>query len=366
MVSLYIPQTDDLFEIELSYITYERIVLTEWMRFADDALVAEYGQNGSWDLLHRGDHAELAKKFFTPFDPLFFLGSYVDIETSPLRALLNYNAHLRGIAKTVRLNRNLWAHYRPPETRAEVIGAITNLRAFSSGIGMIDAEAAGVAIGERLNEIAATRARLIAGRVEPQTSNSSVDVVTPVNSLADPELEPMPARPRIGGAWEHELPKTVLDLNPKYRDVLDSVGNSVSKQLGKSVAKAIRRWLTMSINSWLYVDTRDGATVALIDGDPHLIGYLGDEPVLEDNDYRGFFLPSAFENIGGVLVDTNSHEPFSSEHFDLAPLTRDWVMASIPSEASVRVTDYGDIVLIDDNGSRRILTLEEKPHDRDH
>jgi hypothetical protein len=308
----------------------------------------------------------MAKKFFTPFDPLFFLGSYVDIETSPLRTLLKYSTHLRGVAKTVRLNRNLWAHYRPPETRAEVIGAITNLRAFSSGLGMIDAEAAGVAIGDRLSEIAATRARLIAGKVEPQPDTLTVeDVVSPP---ADTKVvaEPMPTRPRIGGSWEHELPKTVLDLNPKYRDVLDSTGNSVSKNMGKSVAKAIRRWLSMSINSWLYVDSRDGATVALIDGDPHLIGYLGDEPAVEENDYRGFFLPSAFENIGGVLVDTTSREPFSSEHFDLTPLTRDWVMGSIPSEASVRVTDYGDVVLIDDNGSRRILTLEEKSHDSDN
>jgi hypothetical protein len=116
----------------------------------------------------------------------------------------------------------------------------------------------------------------------------------------------------------------------------------------------------MSINSWLYVDTRDGATVALIDGDPHLIGYLGDEPAVEENDYRGFFLPNAFENIGGVLVDTTSREPFSSEHFDLTPLTRNWVMEIIPSEASVKVTDYGDVVLIDDSGSRRILNLLEK------
>jgi hypothetical protein len=361
MVSLYVPQSDDLFEIELSYITYERIVLTELMRFADDALVTAFGQNGSWELLRRDDHAELAKKFFTPFDPLFYLGSYIEIETSPLRTLLPYNAHLRGIAKSVRLNRNLWAHYRPPETRAEVIGAITNLRAFCSGVEMVDAEGAGLAISERLSEIAATRARLIAGKVgAPAPEDSTEPVVKPVTEELRTENAPIPSRPCIGGIWEHALPELVLTLNPKYRDVLDSAGNSMSNQLGADVARTVRRWLTMSINSWLYVDKRDGATVALIDGDPHLIGYLGDEPALDENEYRGFFLPGAFENLDGVLTESSSRLAVSNQNFDLTLLTQTWVNRNIPSEASVRVTDYGDVVLIDEAGPRRIATLEEK------
>jgi hypothetical protein len=115
----------------------------------------------------------------------------------------------------------------------------------------------------------------------------------------------------------------------------------------------------MNINSWLFVDPRDGATVALMNGDPHLIGYLGDEPELQPADYRGFFLTGIYENREGLLSEIENGDWFESKLFDTSPLSKEWVNANIASDASVRFTDYGDVVLIDDDGSRRILTLEE-------
>jgi hypothetical protein len=171
--------------------------------------------------------------------------------------------------------------------------------------------------------------------------------------------EPAPVRPRIGGSWAGDLPGTVLELSNKYQDVLDAGGRSMKTQLGAGAAKSIKRWLSMSIKSWLFVDPRDGATVALMNGDPHLIGYLGDEPEMPPAEYRGFFLTGIYENREGLLSEIENGNRFETELFDTSPLTKEWVNANIRSDASVRFTDYGDLVLIDDDGSRRILTLEE-------
>jgi hypothetical protein len=137
------------------------------------------------------------------------------------------------------------------------------------------------------------------------------------------------------------------------------VGAATQTQLGAGAAKSIKRWLSMSIKSWLFVDPRDGATVALMNGDPHLIGYLGDEPEMPPAEYRGFFLTGIYENREGLLSEIENGNRFETELFDTSPLTKEWVNANIRSDASVRFTDYGDLVLIDDDGSRRILTLEE-------
>lgn len=361
MVSLYIPPTDELHDIELSYITYERVVLSEFMWLCRERLISSFGENGVSTVYSRPDHVSLTERYRNPMDPMFFLCSYIEVTQSPLRLVIPYNNHFRGVAKTVKHNRNLWAHYRPPDERHEILAAINNLRVFSAAVGMVDAEAAGVSIGERLREIGASRARMIAGVASTDPMVATVyDPAHGTLSSGTVAKEPTPVRPRIGGSWVGDLPGTVLELNTKYQDVLDSGGQSMKTQLGAGAAKSIKRWLSMSINSWLFVDPRDGATVALINGDPHLIGYLGDEPELQPTEYRGFFIHGIFENLGGLLSDIENGNRFETKLFDTSPLTKEWVNANITSDASVRFTDYGDVVLIDDDGSRRILTLEEK------
>jgi hypothetical protein len=294
-------------------------------------------------------------------DPMFFLSSYIEVSDSPLRLIVPFNNHFRGVAKTVKNNRNMWAHYRPPEERLEILAAINKLLVFAAGMGLVDTEAAGTSIGERLRKIGASRARGIAGVASSDSTVATVYVPPPDTSKTDTVAgELIPARPRIGGSWAGDLPGTVLVLNQKYQDVLDSGGQSMKTQLGAGAAKSIKRWLSMSINSWLFVDPRDGATVALMNGDPHLIGYLGDEPELQPTEYRGFFLHGIFENLEGLLSDIENGNRFGTKLFDTSPLTKEWVNANITSDASVRFTDYGDVVLVDDDGSRRILTLEEK------
>jgi hypothetical protein len=361
MVSLYIPPTDELHDIELSYITYERVVLSEFMWLCREQLISSFGENGVSTVYQRPDHVSLTERYRNPMDPMFFLSSYIEVAQSPLRLVLPYNNHFRGVAKTVKHNRNLWAHYRPPDERHEILLAINNLRIFAAAVGMVDAEAAGVSIGERLREIGASRARAIAGVASSDPTVATVYV--PVNNNSSNETvveEPTPVRPRIGGSWVGDLPGTVLELSNKYQDVLDASGHSMKTQLGAGAAKSIKRWLSMNIKSWLFVDPRDGATVALMNGDPHLIGYLGDEPELQPADYRGFFLTGIYENREGMLSEIENGNRFETKLFDTSPLTKDWVNANITSDASVRFTDYGDVVLIDDDGSRRILTLEEK------
>lgn len=361
MVSLFIPPTDELHDIELAYLTYERVVLSEFMWLCQERLISAFGQDGVSVLQQRPDHHILADRFKNPMDPLFFLSSYVDVYNSPLRLVIPFNENFRAVAKTVKHNRNMWAHYRPPEERHEILTAISKLRVLAAGLGMVDAEAAGVSINERLLEIAATRARTMAG----VASTDSTIATEYVPSAETPDSahvveDPIPARPRIGGRWEGDLPDTVLVLNQKYQDVLDATGQSMKLKLGEGAAKSIKRWLSMRINSWLFVDTRDGATVALMNGDPHLIGYLGDEPELPVTEFRGFFLPGVFENREGSLIEIESGDLFDAKLFDTSTLKTEWINANIPSVASVRFTDYGDVVLIDDDGSRRILTLEEK------
>lgn len=361
MVSLFIPPTDGLHDIELAYITYERVVLSEFMWLCRERLISAFGANGVSVLHKRPDHQFLAERFKNPMDPLFFLSSYIDIYGSPLRLVVPFSDNYRGVAKTVKHNRNLWAHYRPPEQRNEITAAITKLRIFSAAMGLVDSEAAGVAINDRLLEIAANRARTISGTNSTNaTVATNFDPLTNSSGSENNSGDEIPTRPRIGGIWSGDLPSTVLVLNKKYQDVLDAGGQSMKSTLGDGAGKAIKRWLTMNINSWLFVDIRDGATVALVSGDPHLIGYLGDEPELPAEEYRGFFLPGVFENREGLLVNIEDGMSMSIQNFDTSMITADWVNANITSDASVRFTDYGDVVLIDDDGSRRILTLEEK------
>jgi hypothetical protein len=356
MAALHLPLSDNLSELELTYVAYERVVLGEFMSVASNALDVEFGQDGADVMYNRDDHSFMRINYSNPMDPLFLLGSYVNVFSSPLRTVLPFSQHHRSVAKTVKDNRNLWAHYQPPEQRTEILAAISMLKTFASLLEIVHAKAAGLAIEERLREIAATRARQIHGGTQPEPVLATT-FPAPVEEL-EASNEKLPTRPRVGGAWTYPLPSTVLELNRAHRDVFDRKGESIVKKFGEPAELAVKRWLSMSINSWLYVDSRDGATVALVDGDAFLIGFLGGEPPLADAEYRGFFQRGLYENVDGQLLDVETRAILNSQTHDTSSITKAWVNDRVPVEASVRLTDYGHVVLVDDGGSRRIATLE--------
>jgi hypothetical protein len=355
MGKLFVPVEDNLGDLELAYLTLERAVLSEFLVKVQSSIFDAFGESGASDIYNRADHASLRKKFKGPGDPLFYLGSYIEVDESPIRQLLDYSPELRFRAKKARHNRNLWAHYSPPSKREEILEAIAVLKLLSKDLHLPEGEASADAILESLSKISIRRNRLIAGQTITEPTEATV-----VDETAAIVIDPSAAkeiRPRIGGVWEHELPNTVFQLNAKYRDVLDGNGDSQSWRLGARSIQVLRRWFALGVHAWLWVDLADGATVALIDGDPYLIGYLAEDDPVDNAASRGFYLPQIYENIDGALIDVAAGTPFTSEDFDASELTPGWVEANIPSNSIVQVTDYGDLVVTDDDGSRKVLTL---------
>jgi hypothetical protein len=354
MISAVLPQTDNLSDIELAYVTYERVALSEFMTMSRGLILENLGQTGLTDIYNRDDHNKLRKRFSNPADPLFLLGSYLDIFDSPLRQLLPFNQRIRDNSLLVRQNRNLWAHFQPPEMRNEILIAIRQLKQFCDDMNLPGAAETGGAIFTKLSQISIERNRLMNGQSVPTPSGATIQKPTDPSDEVEAVIG-LPARPRIGGLWEHELPSTVFELNKRYGDILDGNGDSQSARLPKEFKGTLARWFNLDINSWLYVDERDKATVALIGGDPYLIGFLGKEPDLAKGEFRGFFLPGTFVNAGGKLVDLDNPDSEFSSRYEMSSLTPEWIESNVPEDATVRLTDHGDVVLIDETGVSCIL-----------
>jgi hypothetical protein len=358
MISVVLPVTDNLHDLELAYITYERVVFYEFMTLTREKIFLELGPSGLSDIYERDDHHKLKKRLSNPADPLFLLGSLLDIFESPLRRILPFNQRIRENALLVRQNRNLWAHFQPPEMRDDILLAIRQLKQFCDDMRLISAAKTGTTVFKRLSQISIERNRLINGQPVPTPTVATVVDASATHNNSVPEIE-MPPRPRVGGLWEHELPTTVFELNKRYGDVLDGSGESQSARLGDSFKKTLLRWFSLGINSWLYVDERDHATVALVGGDPYLIGYLGQAPTMAKGEFRGFFLPGTFVNVDGKLVDLDDNAQEISAVYEIAELPTDWIVSNVPEDATVKITDHGDLVLIDEAGVYCIMASSD-------
>ena len=355
MAKLYVPVEDNIGDIELAYLTLERAVFTEFQSKVQSQVFESFGESGATEIYNRVDHEELRKRFKGPGDPFFYLGSFIEVEESPIRQFLEDSPGILFRAKKARHNRNRWAHYAPPSKREEILEAIATLKLFSIDLQLSESKAAADEILESLSKISIRRNRLIAGKtIEEPTEATVVDETAETNAHLNVNKE---IRPRIGGVWEYELPETVFKLNSKYRDILDGNGDSQSWRLGARSEAVIQRWFAIGAHAWLWVDLADGATVALIDGDPYLIGYLAQDDPVDNSEPRGFFLREIYENVNGSLRSVTTGSQFTSNCFDTSELTASWLDAHIPNNAIVQITDFGDLVVTDDDGSRKILTL---------
>jgi hypothetical protein len=150
-------------------------------------------------------------------------------------------------------------------------------------------------------------------------------------------------------------------LNGKLRDIrVVATGESLRSRWSEldTAHQEIERWLRLKPTpSTLYVDESDGATVGFIEGYPYLFGYAGEEPEIAAGQYRGFFDPKQLEYQSGSLVERETGRDFLEGFSGRSQVLDALLGKDIPDGATIRVTNYGDLVLTDDNGSRRVAMI---------
>jgi hypothetical protein len=175
--------------------------------------------------------------------------------------------------------------------------------------------------------------------------------------------EPAVIRPRVGSAWEDDLPMERLELNLKQRDLLDTQTGQSAKKRWPSPALAdqvVNRWFDLSPSTpFVHVDPDDGATVGFLEGYPYLIGYVGEEPETPEGQYRGFLPEAIYVYEGDGLATPDYGAPL-----EMAPENRQAFLEEVkkrrlPQGEAFQISNYGDVVHLSDDGPVRVMTLNQ-------
>lgn len=340
-------QENSLHDATYVYLTVERAVLGELSERVQAWAMEHLGPGWHSVFLENSENYAV-KGWKDPSDPFFILKAIARIQNTPLLKAFEQGTDLIHLARDVFHTRNLWAHHSQDQQMMSIKGDIRGLVLF--------AEAAGLGVAVPSREALAHLIKVSAGLLPSQPTLSPVAESAPGATVVIAQQ-----RPRIGGAWGEELPKKVLDLNAKLRDALDSeTGLSLrDKWPSPELADAaIKRWFALKPTTpRLRYDERDGATVGFIEGFPYLFGYLGEEPPLPPEQYRGFLEPATYVLESGKLIAQESGKAVTLTETDQGLLADTVVERGIVEGEAFRISNYDDLVHLSDGGPVRVLTL---------
>lgn len=343
-IAPHIPKDKSPAELTLLYMTAEKAVMTETRDIVVQWAEEKMGTNWLETVKVESEMWAIAD-WQDERDPLYVFKCLRNGKYCPLRHALGDPYGLDDSAKRVLDARNAWAHYSMDWRPSAIQQDIMNLMLF----------------GEKVKLTAAKQIRATLKALDtlpdgpgPIETRSRPVAVAPSDTKAL-------RRPRIGEPWEGELPSTRCDLNRKLHDIrVVATGESLKSRWTETTIadQEIDRWLRLKPTpSTLYVDESDGATVGFIEGYPYLFGYAGQEPEIAIGQYRGFFDPRQLEYHSGSLIERGTGKDFLGSFSGRARVLDSLLGMNIPDESTIRVTNYGDLVLIDDNGARRVATI---------
>jgi hypothetical protein len=288
------------------------------------------------------------KDWEKPGDAYYMLKAIAQIPGTPLLGALKPHPQLPSHARRVLGSRNSWAHFSQDEQMLSIKGDIQGLVNFANFAGF-DVAGAVKAASDQLEKVTA-------GAIPVPGKPKLVSVASAPATTTAP-----PRRPRVGGAWDGELPPSEIDLNSKLRDALDpATGESLrAKWPSEELASvAISRWFALKPTTpRLRYDPRDGATVGFLEGFPYLFGYVGEEPETPPEQYRGFLGQATYILTGNALVSEDSGKPLAMDANDLAALMTALDAKGIEQGEAFRVSNYNDLVHLGDEGLTRVFTL---------
>lgn len=340
-------QENSLHDATYVYVTSERAVLSELSLRVQTWASEHLGP--MWHPMFVTDPVNYkVQDWEKPSDAYYMLKAIVKIPGSPLLGALKPHPQMLSLARRVLGSRNSWAHYSQDEQMLSIKADIQGLVNFAAAAGL-DVAGAVRAAAESLDKVTAG-AVPVPGKPKP---------AAPASAPATP-TEPL-RRPRVGGAWDGELPTAEIELNAKLRDALDpTTGASLrNKWPSEELAgAAISRWFALKPTTpRLRYDPRDGATVGFLEGFPYLFGYVGEEPETPPEQYRGFLGQVTYILTGNALLSEDSGETLSLGESDSAALIEVLATKGIEQGEAFRLSNYNDLVHLGDEGLTRVFTM---------
>jgi hypothetical protein len=180
------------------------------------------------------------------------------------------------------------------------------------------------------------------------------------------KVEDVKQRPPVGHEWIGEPGERVVELSRATRDVYEK-GVSIRAELGNSADEKITSWLRYyPLGGRLRIDT-DGAVLGFKQGIGYLIGWLGEEPGVKQEEARGFYLPHEYEFVPTDIRDVKTGELLSR----IAKEPIDWILdelaLKVPQNAILNMTIYGDLVYETEKGTElKIATVHKDIWFRGH
>lgn len=273
---------------------------------------------------------------FEPQDPGVILRDYVHEQDSPYRSVFGGQLQKQTAAKKILATRNTWFHFGDDPTTAQLGETAKVVRGF--------VQSSGMHIVGRIDALIARLDDLLTGRYPADASESPVATAPAAEAAPFDTPEDLP-RPSIGGTWVGPIPELRYRVTRAGDVVHPDTMESVKSRVVGDPAEKLRAWTAVEPRgNELWIDT-DGAIGGLIGATPRLLGYLGPDP--KSDIARGFFTPHFYAVEGDEIADLDSGERRKSPFAE-----------GLADGATLRVTTYGDVLLIDEiDRTERVTTV---------
>jgi hypothetical protein len=341
-VSIDLPERDTYGEMMKSFLTLMRAFGMELAAICESSLTPKLGNWWFQKLMQqRLDEKRIRGQQQDPRDAVIVLNEIAREFVSPIHAALPPSASTIRSAKTIVAKRNELLHFSA-EASIEDIGEVAHLiQRFARHYNM-KTDGAIVPLLTRLHKL--KRGQYVPNQVTPPTAATPSHQARPSAELtSDVDIVDIP-RPKIGGIWPGEVPAGQFKVTKTGDLVSVKTGNSLRDRVQGDAARKLRAWLAPNPKGELWI-AGDGAVGGYVAAVPRLLGYLGEEPPGEIA--RGFLFPRYFEVIGSQVRDIEAG-----------------VFHQLPPEVAVgdgellRLTTYGDLIRIDDDGVNRVAIVE--------
>lgn len=342
-VSIELPERDSYGEMMKSFLTLMRAFGMELAAICESSLTPNLGKWWFQKLMQqRLDEKRIRGQQQDPRDAVIVLNEIARELVSPIHAALPPSASTIRSAKTIVAKRNELLHFSA-EASIEDIGEVAHLiQGFARHYNM-KTDGAIVPLLTRLHKL--KRGQYVPNEVPLPTAADPVhQAPPPIEPTSNVDIAGAMPRPKIGGVWQGEVPSGGFKVTRTGDLVSVTTGDSVRDRVEGDATSKLRAWLAPNPKGELWIAS-DGAVGGYVTAVPRLLGYLGEEPPGEIA--RGFLFPQYFEVVGSQVRDIEtgvSHE--------LPP------DVMVGSGELLRLTTYGDLIRIDDDGVNRVAVVD--------